>query len=69
MDPWSWPGTRRGAVGDQDVRASMNVAQDLHAAIPASKLVVMPGVGHVSSVEAAERFDAEVRTFLRSAEI
>jgi pimeloyl-ACP methyl ester carboxylesterase len=51
--------------GDQDVRAPMNVAEDLHAAIPASKLVIMPGVGHVSSVEAPDRFIAEVRRFLR----
>jgi pimeloyl-ACP methyl ester carboxylesterase len=52
--------------GDKDVRAPLNVAEDLHAAIPSSRLVVMPGVGHVSSVEAAERFNAEVRAFLRS---
>lgn len=54
--------------GDRDVRAPMNVAEDLHEAIPTSKLVVMPGVGHVSNVEAPERFNAEVRAFLRSAQ-
>lgn len=53
--------------GDRDVRAPLGVAEDLHAAIPASRLVVMPGVGHVSSVEAAGRFNTEVRAFLRSA--
>lgn len=52
--------------GDKDVRAPLTVVEDLHAAIPSSRLVVMPGVGHVSSVEAAERFNAEVRAFLRS---
>ena len=52
--------------GDEDVRAPLTVAQDLHTRIPASRLVVMPGVGHMSSVEAAERFNAEVRSFLRS---
>jgi pimeloyl-ACP methyl ester carboxylesterase len=52
--------------GDQDVRAPLDVAEDLHAAIPTSKLVVLPGVGHMSSLEAPERFTAEVRTFLRS---
>ena len=52
--------------GDEDMRAPLNVAEDLHAAIPTSRLVVMPGVGHMSNVEAAERFNAEVRTFLRS---
>ena len=54
--------------GDQDVRASLAVAAEIHAAVPSSRLVVLPGVGHVSSVEAAERFDAEVRAFLRSAQ-
>jgi pimeloyl-ACP methyl ester carboxylesterase len=51
--------------GDQDVRAPLTVAEDLHRAIPRSELVVMPGVGHVSSVEAGERFNDEVRRFLR----
>ena len=52
--------------GDQDVRAPLTVAQDLHSRIPASRLVVIPGVGHMSSVEAAELFNTEVRGFLRS---
>jgi pimeloyl-ACP methyl ester carboxylesterase len=51
--------------GDRDVRAPLNVATALHSAIPASSLVVMPGVGHVSSVEAPEVFNREVRAFLR----
>lgn len=51
--------------GDQDVRAPVNVAEDLHAAIPTSELVVMQGIGHMSSVEAAERFNTEVRAFLQ----
>ncbi len=55
--------------GDEDVRAPMNVAEDLHAAIPGSRLVVIPGVGHMSNVEAGARFNAEVRTFLRSADV
>jgi pimeloyl-ACP methyl ester carboxylesterase len=52
--------------GDEDARAPMTVAEDIHRAIPVSRLVVMPGVGHVSSVEAAERFNGEVREFLRT---
>jgi pimeloyl-ACP methyl ester carboxylesterase len=51
--------------GDEDVRAPMSVAEDIHRAIPGSKLVVMRGVGHVSSVEAGKRFTDEVREFLR----
>lgn len=54
--------------GDEDVRSPLTVAEDLHTTIPASRLVVMPGVGHMSSVEAAERFNTEVRSFLRSAQ-
>lgn len=52
--------------GDKDVRSPLHVAEALHAEIPGSRLVVMPGVGHVSDMEAPERFNAEVRTFLRS---
>ena len=52
--------------GDQDVRSPVSVGEDLHAHIPGSRLVVMPGVGHVSNIEAPERFNAEVRAFLRS---
>jgi pimeloyl-ACP methyl ester carboxylesterase len=51
--------------GDKDVRAPLNVAEALHAAIPGSRLVVLAGVGHVSSIEAAERFNSEIRHFLR----
>ena len=54
--------------GDKDVRAPLTVAHDLQTRIPASRLVVIPGVGHMSSVEAAERFNSEVRGFLRSVE-
>jgi pimeloyl-ACP methyl ester carboxylesterase len=53
--------------GDADVRAPLAIAKALHASIPASKLVVIPGAGHLSNVEAPERFNAEVREFLRSA--
>ncbi len=52
--------------GDRDVRAPLSVAEGLHAAIPDSKLVILPGAGHVSSVEAPERFTSEVQAFLRS---
>lgn len=52
--------------GEQDVRAPLHVAQALHASIPTSRLVILPGVGHVSSVEAPRLFTREVRQFLRS---
>jgi pimeloyl-ACP methyl ester carboxylesterase len=52
--------------GDADRRSPPEVvARDLHAKIPGSRLVVLPGVGHQSDMEAPERFNAEVRGFLR----
>jgi pimeloyl-ACP methyl ester carboxylesterase len=45
------------------------VAEELHAAIPESKLVVLPGVGHVSSVEAPERFNQVIRSFIGSRDV
>jgi pimeloyl-ACP methyl ester carboxylesterase len=38
--------------------------QAIWAAIPRSRLIILPGVGHISSVEAPDRFCAEVRAFL-----
>jgi pimeloyl-ACP methyl ester carboxylesterase len=54
--------------GDRDVRAPLAIAETLHTAIPGSRLVVLPGVGHVSCVEAPQQFNREVRDFLRSAD-
>ena len=51
--------------GDADARSPVEVGRALHTQIPTSTLVVLPGVGHLSNVEAADRFNAEVRTFLR----
>jgi pimeloyl-ACP methyl ester carboxylesterase len=53
--------------GDRDVRAPRNVARDLHAAIPGSRLVTIRGAGHVCNIDAPERFNSEVRAFLGSA--
>ncbi|MGY1829649.1 alpha/beta fold hydrolase [Geodermatophilus sp. SYSU D01180] len=50
--------------GAEDVRAPRPVAEALHAAIPGSRLVLLPGVGHVVNLEAPAAFDAEVRRFL-----
>lgn len=50
--------------GDKDERAPLGVAEDLHSAIPTSRLVVLPGVGHVCNIEAAQAFNREVRAFL-----
>jgi pimeloyl-ACP methyl ester carboxylesterase len=50
--------------GDQDVRSPLSVAEDLHARIPGSRLEVIDGAGHLSHVEAPERFNAALRRFL-----
>lgn len=52
--------------GERDARAPLPVAEALHAAIPGSKLVVLPGVGHDINLEAPDAFNAEVRRFLDS---
>ena len=53
--------------GEADRRSPLGVvAAELHREIPGSRLVILPGVGHAASMEAPERFNAEVRGFLRS---
>lgn len=54
--------------GEADQRSPLPVARELHARIPRSTLVVLPGVGHLVNFEAADRFDHEVRSFLREHE-
>lgn len=51
--------------GEADRRSPVLVAKEIHAQIPASVLVVLPGVGHLINFEAADRFNSEVRSFLR----
>jgi pimeloyl-ACP methyl ester carboxylesterase len=52
--------------GDADVRAPRDVWEPLLAEIPAATLVRFPGVGHMIDIEAGDRFNEEVRSFLRS---
>lgn len=54
--------------GDEDSRSSMEIARQIHHAIPGARLAVISGVGHVSNLEAPIRFNAEVRGFCSSAE-
>jgi len=51
--------------GDKDVRAPLSVAQDLHASIAGSELVILEGAGHVCNLEAPEAFNDVLRSFLR----
>ena len=54
--------------GAADERAPLSVGEDLHARIPGSELVVIPGAGHLSNAESPEQFTAAVRRFLRAAD-
>ena len=53
--------------GDADARSPINVAHQLRDAIRGARLVVIPGAGHVSNLEASTRFNTEVRDFCLSA--
>lgn len=52
--------------GTEDVRSPPGVAEALRAGIPGAQLVWLPGVGHVTNLEAPQAFNAEVRRFLRA---
>ena len=51
--------------GELDARSPLDVARQFEQAIPDTKLHVIPGVGHVSNLEAPEQFNAVVREFCR----
>ncbi len=50
--------------GAADARSPLANAEALHAAIPASRLVVLPGLGHACVVEDPETCAAEIRRFV-----
>jgi pimeloyl-ACP methyl ester carboxylesterase len=50
--------------GELDVRSPVRVGEDLHARIPGSTLVVLPGAPHLAQVETPQLFDDAVRAFL-----
>ncbi len=53
-------------VGDQDVATVPAKAERMHARIRGSKLVVIPGAGHTSSVEEPAAVNAALEKFLGS---
>ena len=53
-------------VGDQDVATVPAKAERMHTGIPNSKLVVIPGAGHTSTVEEPVAVTAAMEEFLAS---
>ncbi len=52
--------------GELDARSPLSGARQFEEAIPGTKLVVIPGSGHVSDLEQPERFNRAVREFCRA---
>ena len=52
--------------GELDARSPLNVAHQFEDAIPDAKLIVIPGAGHMSNLEAPELFNHAVRDFCRT---
>jgi 3-oxoadipate enol-lactonase len=51
-------------VGDQDVPSPPEVAEAMQQGIPGAELVVVPGAGHLSGLEAPEPFNAALSAFV-----
>ena len=51
-------------VGDQDVATPLKRSEHIVAGIPNSRLVIIPGAGHTSTVEEPEAVTAALETFL-----
>jgi pimeloyl-ACP methyl ester carboxylesterase len=51
--------------GELDARSPLSVAQQFEQSIPDTKLVVIPGCGHMSNLEQPERFNQAIREFCR----
>lgn len=54
--------------GELDVRSPRSVWERIHGGIADSKLVVIPHVGHMVAMQAAERCNDEIRAFVRQVE-
>ena len=52
--------------GEHDGRSPLAVARQCEAAIPDTRLVVIPGAGHVTNLERPEEFNKAVREFCRA---
>jgi pimeloyl-ACP methyl ester carboxylesterase len=53
-------------VGAEDLLTPPAEARHMHAAIPGSQLIEIPGIGHLSNLEAPAAFNSAVQSFLAS---
>ena len=53
-------------VGDGDVLTPPDLAREMHAGIAGSQLVVIPGSGHLSTMEKPEHVNAALRAWLQA---
>ncbi len=51
-------------VGEEDVISPLDVVRAMHERVAGSDMTVIPGVGHISNLEAPEAFNAAVAGFL-----
>jgi pimeloyl-ACP methyl ester carboxylesterase len=51
--------------GEQDARSPLHVARQFEDALPDARLVVIPGAGHLSNLEAPDAINDAVRRFCR----
>lgn len=52
--------------GELDARSPLTVARQFETAIPDSRLIVIPGAGHMSNLEQPEQFNDAVSEFCRA---
>ncbi|MDO8836188.1 MAG: alpha/beta fold hydrolase [Vicinamibacterales bacterium] len=51
-------------VGEEDELTPVSESEAMHALVPGSRLVVIPGAGHLSNLEAPQAFNAALAGFL-----
>jgi 3-oxoadipate enol-lactonase len=52
-------------VGEQDAGTPVEMAREIHAAMPGSELVIIPSASHLSNIEQPEAFNRALSGFLQ----
>ena len=53
-------------VGEEDELTPVGSAETIHQGIAGSRLVIVPGAGHLSNLENPKAFNAALTKFLKS---